>query len=90
MPVCSTSRRSRESTARKRSARPRPSSTPAPEEELTTRDLISALRAVAHGADASEILDDAGWEKMLAALLSVLLRKQIVADWEYIEELRKI
>ncbi len=60
-------------------------------ESLTARDLISALRAVSHGADASEILgDEPQWEPIIAALLSVLLKKGIIADWEFIEEYRKI
>ncbi len=58
---------------------------------MTARDLIAALRAVYHGADANEILGkDARWEAMFAALLSVLLRKGLVADWEFVEDLRKI
>ena len=60
-------------------------------DQLTARDLISALRALAHGADASEVLGDkAQWEAMFAALLSLLLRKGIIADWEFVDELRKI
>jgi hypothetical protein len=60
-------------------------------ESLTARDLISALRAVSHGADASEILgSQPQWEPVIAALLSVLLKKGIIADWEFIEEYRKI
>lgn len=60
-------------------------------EGLTARDFISALRATAHGADASEILgDQVRWEPVVAALLSILLRKGLIADWEFIEELRKI
>jgi type IV pilus assembly protein PilB len=59
--------------------------------QLTARDLISALRAVAHGVDASEILGaQPRWEAMFAALLSILLRKGLIADWEFIEEFRKI
>jgi type IV pilus assembly protein PilB len=58
---------------------------------LTARDLVAALRAVAHGADASEILGDkARWESLFAALLEVLLKKQLIADWEFVEEFRKI
>ncbi len=58
---------------------------------LTARDLIAALRAVSHGADASEILgEDAKWQAMFAALLSVLLRKGLIADWEFVEAYRKI
>ena len=62
-----------------------------PAEGLTARDFVSALRATAHGADASEILgDQVRWEPVVAALLSILLRKGLIADWEFVEELRKI
>ena len=65
-----------------------------PEEEggaLTARDLVAALRAVSHGADASEILGErARWEPLFAALLELLLKKQLIADWEFVEEFRKI
>lgn len=62
-----------------------------PAEGLTARDFVSALRATAHGADAREILGDAiRWEPVVAALLSILLRKGLIADWEFVEELRKI
>jgi type IV pilus assembly protein PilB len=58
---------------------------------LTARDLVAALRAVSHGADASEILgDQARWEPLFAALLEVLLKKHVIADWEFVEEFRKI
>ena len=58
---------------------------------LTARDLVAALRAVSHGADASEILgEDLHWQAMFAALLSVLLRKHLIADWEFVEEYKKI
>jgi type IV pilus assembly protein PilB len=60
-------------------------------EALTARDFVSALRATAHGADASEILGDkVSWEPVVAALLSILLRKGLIADWEFVEELRKV
>jgi type IV pilus assembly protein PilB len=71
-----------------------PPSLPRDEEEggaLTARDLVAALRAVAHGADASEILGDrARWEPLFAALLELLLKKHLIADWEFVEEFRKI
>ncbi len=72
--------------------RGRAPSNPAPvESALTARDLVSALRAVAHGADAAEILGEAPrWEPIVATLLSVLLRKGLVADWEFLEEYRNI
>jgi type IV pilus assembly protein PilB len=59
-------------------------------EQLTARDLVSALRAVAHGADASEVLGNNDWQAMFAALLSLLLKKNLIADWEFVEELRNI
>jgi type IV pilus assembly protein PilB len=60
-------------------------------DQLTARDLVSALRAVSHGVDASEILGtEPRWEALFSALLSVLLRKGIIADWEFIEEFRKL
>jgi hypothetical protein len=60
-------------------------------DQLTARDLVSALRAVSHGVDASEILGtEPRWEAMFSALLSILLRKGLIADWEFIEEFRKI
>jgi hypothetical protein len=60
-------------------------------DQLTARDLISAMRAVAHGADASDVLGtQPRWEAMFAALLSILLRKGLIADWEFIEEFRRI
>jgi hypothetical protein len=59
--------------------------------DLTARDLVAALRAVSHGADATEVLgENARWEALFAALLSVLLRKHLIADWEFVEEYRKI
>jgi hypothetical protein len=61
------------------------------EHGLTARDYVSALRAAAHGADASEILgEQPRWEPVVAALISILLRKGLIADWEFVEELRKI
>lgn len=60
-------------------------------DQLTARDLVSALRAVSHGVDASEILGgEPRWEALFSALLSILLRKGLIADWEFIEEFRKI
>jgi type IV pilus assembly protein PilB len=58
---------------------------------LTARDLIRALRAVAQGQDASDILGEkVPLEAICAALLSILLKKGLVADWEFVEELRKL
>jgi type IV pilus assembly protein PilB len=59
--------------------------------ELTARDLVAALRAVSHGADASEILGaEPRWEPLFAALLELLLKKHLVADWEFVEEYRRV
>jgi type IV pilus assembly protein PilB len=61
------------------------------DDHLTARDLVAALRAVSHGADASEVLGEhIPMEKLFAALLSVLLRKHLIADWEFVEEFKKI
>ena len=60
-------------------------------DQLTARDLVSALRAVSHGVDASEILGaEPRWEALFSALLSILLRKGLIADWEFVEEFRKL
>jgi type IV pilus assembly protein PilB len=60
------------------------------EDHLTARDLVAALRAAAHGADASEVLGaDVKWERLFASLLSVLLKKHLISDWEFVEELTK-
>jgi type IV pilus assembly protein PilB len=77
----------------RRPSRPDVEATPREEfsDQLTARDLVSALRAVAHGVDAGEILGaEPRWEAMFSALLSILLRKGIIADWEFVEEFRKI
>jgi type IV pilus assembly protein PilB len=64
---------------------------PISDEVLTARDLVAALRAVAHGADATEILgENVRWEAMFAALLSLLLKKHLIADWEFVEEYKKV
>jgi type IV pilus assembly protein PilB len=60
-----------------------------PERGLTTRDLIHALTARAAGKDVSGVLPEDAWEPLLAALLSVLLRKGLVADWEFVAEWNK-
>jgi len=60
-------------------------------EGLTARDLVAALRAVSHGADASEILgENVRWEALFAALLSLMLKKHMIADWEFVEEYKKV
>ncbi len=62
----------------------------APSQDLTARDLVEALRAQSVGADASEVLGEGvSWESMFAALLSVLLKKHLISDWEFVRELRR-
>jgi type IV pilus assembly protein PilB len=59
--------------------------------EVTAAELLAALRAAAHGADAAEVLgSNLRWEKMMAAVLSLLIRKHLILDRELMEELRKI
>jgi len=59
------------------------------DERLTTRDLVLALDARAQGKDVKTVLDGATWESLFSTLLSVLLRKGLVADWEFVEEWEK-
>ncbi len=83
----------RESTAQRKATRVPSARPPAGGEgaELTARDLIAALRAVSHGADATEILgNDVHWEALFSALLSLLLKKHLIADWEFVEEYKKV
>jgi hypothetical protein len=57
---------------------------------LTARDLVLALRVVANGADASEVLgENIRWESLFSALLSLMLKKHLIADWEFVDELKK-
>jgi len=59
--------------------------------ELTARDLVAALRAVSHGADATEILGDkVRWEPLFAALLELMLKKHLIADWEFVDEFKRV
>lgn len=60
------------------------------EHHLTSRDLIQALLLHAEGKDVSAVLRDAHWETLFAALLSLLLKKGLVADWEFVEEWTKM
>jgi len=62
---------------------------PAPEEELSVAELMAALRAAAHGAD--DVLGaNMRWEKLMAALLSLLMKKHLVFERELLDELKKI
>lgn len=71
---------------------PAPGSEPSEEaeERLTGRDLVAALVARTQGKDVSRVLPDAHWEGMFAALLTVLMKKGLVADWEFVEAWSKV
>lgn len=56
---------------------------------MTTGDLISALLARAKGEDVGHVLPDDRWETLFATLLTLLLRKGLIADWEFMEEWQK-
>jgi type IV pilus assembly protein PilB len=74
----------------------RPASTPPggvqrPSTPPTGHQIVEALRAAARGADPAVLLgEQARWEAMLAAVLSILLRKGVVTDEELADELSKI
>jgi type IV pilus assembly protein PilB len=58
--------------------------------EMTARDLVEALRAQASGTDLSQVFgEDVNWQRMFAALLSLLLKKHLILDWEFVRELKK-
>ena len=78
-------------SAKKRSAGRR-SSAPSPSsDDLTAKDLLAALRAAAHGVDSTDVLgENLRWEKMMAAVLTLLLRKHLILERELLEELKKI
>ena len=69
---------------------PRIPTLPPPSEDLSTRDVISALRAAALGADATEILGrNPRWESTMATLLSVLLKRGVIDDADFVAAWRK-
>ena len=45
--------------------------------------------ARAQGADVSDVLPDQQWEVLFASLLTLLIRKGLLADWEFVEEWKK-
>jgi hypothetical protein len=60
------------------------------EPEASARDVVAALRAAARGADVREVLgENPRWEQMFAALLAILLRKGLLTDREFLDELEK-
>lgn len=61
------------------------------EPTLSARDVVEALRAACRGGDAAQVLgENARWEAMFAALLSLLLKKHLIQEWELLEELKKL
>ncbi len=56
---------------------------------LTAHDLIAALQAKGEGKNVSALLPDSSWETLFATLLSLLVRKGLVADWEFVDEYKK-
>jgi len=61
----------------------------APEHSLTAADLVSALHARAEGKDVSEVIGkELGWERLFATMLTLLIRKGLIADWEFVDELK--
>ena len=56
----------------------------------TAHDLIAALNQSSGGGSLAEKLgEDVKWQNLFAALLSVLMKKHLVADWEFVEEYQK-
>lgn len=63
---------------------------PAPRSGLTASDLVNALLARGQGAEVDDILgENANWELLFATLLQLLIRKGLVADWEFVEAWKK-
>ena len=60
-----------------------------PDQALTAKDFVQALLAKAEGADVSDILPDDGWETLFATMLSLLLKKRLIADWDFVDELSR-
>ncbi len=66
-------------------------SDPSPHDDFSAADLVAALRAAAHGVDSTDVLGESlRWEKVMAALLTLLLRKHLILERELLEELKKI
>lgn len=60
-------------------------------QKLTARDLIDALRVRAHGGDASQVVDESvNWELMFTSLLSLLIKKHLIHDWEFVDEMKRL
>lgn len=64
-------------------------SEPTEAQGLTAKDLLGALRAHAQGVSVEEVISDVRWEPFVVSLMSLLLRKGIIADWEFVDEWKK-
>lgn len=56
---------------------------------LTGADLVRALLAKGQGAAVDDVLGGASWEVLCATILQLLLKKGLVADWEFVEAYKK-
>ncbi len=54
----------------------------------TASDIVAALRAIAGGADPRQILPGVRLESVLATVMALLLQKHLIADWEFVDEMR--
>jgi type IV pilus assembly protein PilB len=58
--------------------------------DMTARDVVAALGVVTQGNPQAELFGETlRWEPLVASLLSLLLKKHLLADWEFVEEYRK-
>jgi len=56
---------------------------------LTGADLVRALLAKGQGAAVDDVLGGASWEVLCATILQLMLKKGMVADWEFVEAYKK-
>ncbi|MCB9617235.1 MAG: hypothetical protein H6721_16100 [Sandaracinus sp.] len=56
---------------------------------LTAADLVRALLAKGQGAAVDDVLGKASWEVLCATILQLMLKKGLVADWEFVEAYKK-
>lgn len=63
--------------------------TEAPSLGLTASDLVKALLARSQGQNVDEVLPDTAWEPLFATLLALLVKKGLIADWEFVDEWKK-
>lgn len=58
--------------------------------DLTANDMVKALLAKTQGHDVSEVLGERlEWEPLFATLLTLLIKKGLIADWEFVELWKK-